>query len=102
MPLIILSPRLAPAPLPPACSRGAVPETSCAGASSGRGVSVFVVRVGVVEVGLFDRTSVDPFIRSSSLNEGEAPTAAAPRMGSRTGGIATSVPDGLRLLQKGV
>src|SRR5256885_12595810 len=76
MPLIILSPPFAP--LPPACSRGVVPETSWAGVSSGKRVSVLVLREGLFEVVLFDRTSVDPFIRSSSLNEGEAPTAAAP------------------------
>src|SRR3954466_3625904 len=89
MPLIIRSP--CAAPLPPACSREVVPATSWAGVSSGRGVSVFVLREGLLEVVLFDRTSVDPFIRSSSLNEGEAPTAAAPG-GQPNGWIATSVP----------
>jgi hypothetical protein len=72
-----------------------VPESSWAGVSSGRGVSVFVVlRAGLFEVVLFDRTSVDPFIRSSSLNEGEAPTAAAPaRSGQPDGWIAIAVPE---------
>jgi hypothetical protein len=87
MPLIMRSLRFAESAL------RVVPETSCAGASRGSGVSVLlVVWEGVAGVVLFDRTSVDPFIGSSSLNEGESVNSSGVRDGSRAEEIATSVP----------